>query len=550
MFPGQSLRLAGISVSGNRRDHADGGLHSPANDQHDDDLVQFQQLWRDLGSVLSLHRRAGVGTLANVNAFLANPGDLVYTASNATGPDMITVTAAGYSGTPDLFSGGNGIPILVRPPLTNCVPTFAVAENSSLSASSPGVFAHGPSGLYAVLATEAKHGFVILSAGGSFTYTPDTGYVGPDDFSYYSWDGYTRSVLPETVELAVGGDGDSCMCRSGASTVFIFAEVVDIVALGQPPSTAMRPGETAHILQLEQQLRNLANGGLYQVPVEYPTLGGTTNQTVDQRTPERRLLEYQIQLETTAELNRLRNFAEAQLLARDSSLSVQATGTDQWVGRLLPLPIQNSGFDLIPGVRSIRSGVLQIQYGNAGLGFAQVTVGAAQIASLLPATVLGPAGFPFLLGAQLLAGAVNLGEALFDALVNGPNFQNIVQGGGGALLFAGAAALAATNTGTNVVYRSVNAAGEVQYVGITNNFARRAAEHLRSRGLQIEPLMRNLSRSDARAVEQALIEIHGLGANGSLLNGSIASHLRIQRMRISCAVVLNFWDQLATEAPR
>ncbi len=71
----------------------------------------------------------------------------------------------------------------------------------------------------------------------------------------------------------------------------------------------------------------------------------------------------------------------------------------------------------------------------------------------------------------------------------------------------------------NSVYRSVNAAGEVKYVGITNNLARRAAEHLRTKGIQIEKLMGNLSRSDALAVEQALIEIHGLGRNGgSLLN--------------------------------
>jgi RHS repeat-associated protein len=53
----------------------------------------------------------------------------------------------------------------------------------------------------------------------------------------------------------------------------------------------------------------------------------------------------------------------------------------------------------------------------------------------------------------------------------------------------------------NYVYRAVNAAGKTIYVGITNDFARRAAEHLSKRGLQIEKLMSNLSRADARAVE-------------------------------------------------
>lgn len=59
--------------------------------------------------------------------------------------------------------------------------------------------------------------------------------------------------------------------------------------------------------------------------------------------------------------------------------------------------------------------------------------------------------------------------------------------------------------------------GEVQYVGITDEIARRGAEHLRLKGIRIDKLMGSLSREDARAVEQALIEIHGLGKNGGTL---------------------------------
>jgi RHS repeat-associated protein len=72
--------------------------------------------------------------------------------------------------------------------------------------------------------------------------------------------------------------------------------------------------------------------------------------------------------------------------------------------------------------------------------------------------------------------------------------------------------------GNNIVYSSVSK-GVTQYVGITNNFARRAAQHLSSKGISIDPLMKGLSRADARSVEQALIEIHGLSKHGgSLLN--------------------------------
>lgn len=80
--------------------------------------------------------------------------------------------------------------------------------------------------------------------------------------------------------------------------------------------------------------------------------------------------------------------------------------------------------------------------------------------------------------------------------------------------------------GLATVYRSVNAAGKVQYVGITNNLARRAAEHLRGSGIQIEKLLGGLSRSDARAVEQALIQIHGLQWRGGTLQNRINSIAR------------------------
>ncbi|MFC1597738.1 hypothetical protein ACFL5Q_07365, partial [Planctomycetota bacterium] len=73
------------------------------------------------------------------------------------------------------------------------------------------------------------------------------------------------------------------------------------------------------------------------------------------------------------------------------------------------------------------------------------------------------------------------------------------------------------------VYRSVGADGSVQYVGITNNMARRSAEHLRTNGFQIEKVMGNLSRSDALAVEQVLIETHQLGKNGGTLLNRINS---------------------------
>jgi RHS repeat-associated protein len=81
---------------------------------------------------------------------------------------------------------------------------------------------------------------------------------------------------------------------------------------------------------------------------------------------------------------------------------------------------------------------------------------------------------------------------------------------------------AVTEGGTSLVYHSV-VNGVTQYVGITDNFARREAEHLAQKGINIQPLMQKLARSDARAVEQVLIEIHGLGSKGGTLLNKINS---------------------------
>ncbi len=80
-------------------------------------------------------------------------------------------------------------------------------------------------------------------------------------------------------------------------------------------------------------------------------------------------------------------------------------------------------------------------------------------------------------------------------------------------------------TGFNVVYRVVEN-GVSRYVGITNNFLRRAGEHLGERGWTIRPIqgLENLSRYDARAVEQVLIEHYGLSNLYNQINSIATSN--------------------------
>ncbi|MCD4754140.1 MAG: hypothetical protein K8R40_13805 [Anaerolineaceae bacterium] len=83
----------------------------------------------------------------------------------------------------------------------------------------------------------------------------------------------------------------------------------------------------------------------------------------------------------------------------------------------------------------------------------------------------------------------------------------------------------AINTGTNVVYRLLEN-GVTKYIGITNDFSRRQAEHLAQRGWLIEriPGLNNLIRTDTHAVEQVLIDLYELPNLYNKINSIAASN--------------------------
>ena len=65
------------------------------------------------------------GTLAEINAFLASPGDVVYTAGTDTGPDAISILAGVNNPDPPTFNplyGANAIPVMVQPPPAGYMP--------------------------------------------------------------------------------------------------------------------------------------------------------------------------------------------------------------------------------------------------------------------------------------------------------------------------------------------------------------------------------------------------------------------------------------------
>jgi RHS repeat-associated protein len=192
-----------------------------------------------------------------------------------------------------------------------------------------------------------------------------------------------------------------------------------------------------------------------------------------------------------------------------------------------------AGFTVSMGMNQVINGISTIA---AGAVFGAIDAGiraelsgedwqAAALKGARTGALLGPLARlrwaqPFLMS----AGIALAGMATFEAY-QADNMGLALYNG---ILFVGGATGVITSflsreiSGNVLVYRSVNMrTGEVQYVGITDSFARRAAEHLASKGIAIQEIknLGSLTRYDARAVEQALIQYYGLGRNGgSLLN--------------------------------
>lgn len=161
---------------------------------------------------------AASGILANDT----DPQGYALTASVATGPAHGTLSLnsnGGFDYTPNAHWSGadsytylayNGYlysqPASVAIVVGDNAPTgyadgYIVRENTALDVpvtGSPysGVLANdtdpdGDTPLQAVLVAGPAHGTLSLNANGSFTYTPNNGYTGPDSFQYKPWDGVT-----------------------------------------------------------------------------------------------------------------------------------------------------------------------------------------------------------------------------------------------------------------------------------------------------------------------------------------------------------------------
>ncbi len=140
-------------------------------------------------SQISVRVPAGAGSVHITVQSGVQKTDTISGVSNANvtkpiwGYGKSTATAA------DLFN-------YVTPPSANA-DSYSVTGGATLSIAGPGVLANDsdPQGfaLTATVATGPAHGTLALNSNGSFTYTPTSGYLGPDSFTYTAGDGYASS---------------------------------------------------------------------------------------------------------------------------------------------------------------------------------------------------------------------------------------------------------------------------------------------------------------------------------------------------------------------
>jgi filamentous hemagglutinin len=116
------------------------------------------------------------------------------------------------------------------------------------------------------------------------------------------------------------------------------------------------------------------------------------------------------------------------------------------------------------------------------------------------------------------------------AVAKGGSFVAARLGAQVAGRFAKHASNTATISGKTCVY-SCQVDGVTRYVGITDDIVKRGQAHMREKGIVIDqiPGMANLSRADARAVEQVLINLYGLGKNGGSLINKINSISKVNK---------------------
>jgi VCBS repeat-containing protein len=148
-------------------------------------------------------------------------GSFTYTpAANYNGLDAFTYKANDGQADSNVATVSLAVTAVNDPPVA-ANDTASTLEDTPLTVAAPGVLANdtdvdSPS-LTAVLVSAPAHGTLTLNADGSFTYTPDANYNGPDSFAYKANDGQADSNVA-TVSLTVTAVNDAPVAANDTAT--------------------------------------------------------------------------------------------------------------------------------------------------------------------------------------------------------------------------------------------------------------------------------------------------------------------------------------------
>ncbi len=143
---------------------------------------------------------------------LSDNGSFIYSAANDySGPDSFTYVANDGISDSNIATVNLTIFSLNRPPVANN-DSYAMAPNTgtainSLLITAPGILANDTDPqslpLVSTIVSGTSNGSLVLGSNGSFTYTPQVGFVGVDSFTYQAANGYALSNVA-TVTITVG----------------------------------------------------------------------------------------------------------------------------------------------------------------------------------------------------------------------------------------------------------------------------------------------------------------------------------------------------------
>ena len=187
---------------------------------------------------------------------LNSNGSFTYTpVANYHGSDSFTYHDADSHNTSNTATVS--LTVVATPPVANN-DSYVTLLNTALTINAPGVLSNDTDvnglTLTPTVVTNPTHGTLTLNSNGSFTYTPTTGYTGPDSYTYHDSDGVAASSNVATVSISVSAShqppvANNDIATTNENTAVLINELSNDTASGGAtidPTTVHIVSATSH----------------------------------------------------------------------------------------------------------------------------------------------------------------------------------------------------------------------------------------------------------------------------------------------------------------